>query len=138
MYRNVIIAAGAILILVSMYVKGRMDEREILNAFKREVAAAAKAQEARNESVQKQRDLFNKGVIDGYKAKLSAANAYVSGLRYDASSGRLSAPGAASGGTDGDAQNAIPAAPILAADCAATTIQLIQLQQWARGQVSIK
>ena len=138
LYRNLAIAVGVILLLAGVYAKGRLDEKVLFDAYKREVASAAKAQEARNESVQKQQDLLNKGVIDGYKAKLAAANSYINSLRYDPGSGKLSTASGTAGGTDGGAQDDIPPTPILAADCAATTVQLIQLQQWAKGQVSIK
>ena len=107
------------------------------SAYKVEVAAQSKAQEQHNQQVLEQRDLFNKGVVDGYKAKLAASNAYINSLHYNGSGSMPTASGSA-GGTNADSENDIPSAPILASDCAATTVQLVQLQQWAKGQVSIK
>ena len=107
------------------------------SAYKVEVAAQAKAQEQHNQQVLDQRDLFNKGVVDGYKAKLAAANSYINSLHYNGSSSMPSS-GDASAGVDGITANDIPSPSILAADCAATTVQLVQLQQWAKGQVTIK
>ena len=107
------------------------------SAYKVEVAAQSKAQEQHNQQVLEQRDLFNKGVVDGYKAKLAASNAYINSLHYNGS-GSMSSSGNAATGIDGDSQNDIPSASILASDCAATTVQLVQLQQWAKGQVEIK
>ena len=107
------------------------------SAYKVEVAAQSKAQEQHNQQVLEQRDLFNKGVVDGYKAKLAASNAYINSLHYNGSGSMSSTSGTATG-TDGSTENDIPPASILASDCAATTVQLIQLQQWAKGQVSIK
>ena len=105
--------------------------------YKTEIAAQVKSQEQHNQQVLEQRDLFNKGVVDGYKAKLAAANSYINSLHYNGSSSMPSS-GDASAGVDGITANDIPSPSILAADCAATTVQLVQLQQWAKGQVSIK
>ena len=105
--------------------------------YKTEIAAQVKSQEQHNQQVLEQRDLFNKGVVDGYKAKLAAANSYINSLHYNGSSSMPSSSDAATG-VNGDSQDDIPSASILASDCAATTVQLVQLQQWAKGQVEIK
>ena len=131
------IAVTTLMLLLGVYIKGRHDVQVKFDDYKREVSSLAKAQEAHNESVQKQQTLLNKGVIDGYKAKLAAANSYVNGLHYTGTSSVSTTSGSTTG-ADGYAEDGIPAAAILASDCAATTVQLIQLQQWAEDQADIK
>ena len=131
------IAVAILMVLGGVYMKGRHDIQVKFDAYKLEIASQAKAQEIHNQQVIEQRDLFNKGVVDGYKAKLAAANSYINSLHYNGSSSMSSASDS-SAGTNGDTANDIPAPAVLAADCAATTVQLIQLQQWAKGQVEIK
>jgi hypothetical protein len=136
--RYVGIAGAALMLFLGAYIKGRHDVQVKFDGFKAEVAAAAKAQEDHNKQIQSERDLFNKGVVDGYKAKLAAANAYINGLRYDSSTGKLSTPSDSTTGSNGGTANLIPPTPVLAADCARTTVQLMQLQQWVQGQGDIK
>ena len=131
------IAVAILMVLGGVYMKGRHDIQVKFDAYKLEIASQAKAQEIHNQQVIEQRDLFNKGVVDGYKAKLAAANSYINSLHYNGS-GSMPSTGNAATGVNGDSQNDIPSASILAADCAATTVQLVQLQQWAKGQVEIK
>jgi len=131
------IAVAILMVLGGVYMKGRHDIQVKFDAYKLEIASQAKAQEIHNQQVIEQRDLFNKGVVDGYKAKLAAANSYINSLHYNGSSS-MSSSSDASAGVDGVTANDIPSPSILASDCAATTVQLLQLQQWAKGQVEIK
>ena len=131
------IAVAILMVLGGVYMKGRHDIQVKFDAYKLEIASQAKAQEIHNQQVIEQRDLFNKGVVDGYKAKLAAANSYINSLHYNGSSSMPSSSNA-SAGVDGITANDIPSPSILASDCAATTVQLVQLQQWAKGQVEIK
>ena len=131
------IAVAILMVLGGVYMKGRHDIQVKFDAYKLEIASQAKAQEIHNQQVIEQRDLFNKGVVDGYKAKLAAANSYINSLHYNGS-GPMPTSGDSATGANGSSENDIPAPAILAADCAATTVQLVQLQQWAQGQVTIK
>jgi len=102
-------------------------------AYKAEVEAIAKVQEAHNESIVKQQDLVNKGIKNEYESKLSAVrNFYASGVR-NPSSGSMSGISPAPKGTDAET-----AYPILAGQCAETTAQLTSLQDWVNAQVGIK
>ena len=102
-------------------------------AYKAEVLAIAKVQEAHNESIVKQQDLVNKGIKNEYESKLAAVhNFYASGMR-NPSSGSMSGISPAPKGTDAET-----AYPILAGQCAATTAQLTSLQDWVNAQVGIK
>ena len=101
-----------------------------LVAFKAEVEAVAKIQQAKNESIVKQQTLVNKGIENEYQAKLSALKSYYGGLRQP-SSGQLSAIPQSTIGIDGKATN-------LELACAYTTQQLVSLQGWLRQQLEVK
>jgi len=101
-----------------------------LVAFKAEVEAVAKVQQAKNESIVKQQTLVNKGIENEYQAKLSALKSYYGGLRQP-SSGQLSAIPQSTIGIDGKATN-------LELACAYTTQQLVSLQGWLRQQIEVK
>jgi hypothetical protein len=101
-----------------------------LVAFKAEVEAVAKIQQAKNESIVKQQTLVNKGIENEYQAKLSALKSYYGGLRQP-SSGQLSAVPQSTIGIDGKATN-------LELACAYTTQQLVSLQGWLRQQLEVK
>ena len=101
-----------------------------LVAFKAEVEAVAKVQQAKNESIVKQQTLVNKGIENEYQAKLSALKSYYGGLRQP-SSGQLSAIPQSTIGIDGKATN-------LELACAYTTQQLVSLQGWIQQQLDVK
>ena len=101
-----------------------------LVAYKAEVEAVAKTQQAKNESIVKQQALVNKGIENEYQAKLSALKSYYGGLRQP-SSGQLSAIPQSTIGIDGKATN-------LELACAYTTQQLVSLQTWVLQQIEVK
>jgi len=101
--------------------------------YKKQVEIAAKEQEAKVESIQKQHELVTKGISDEYDAKLALIRQYYSnGVRQPNSSSVSSLSNTAS------IANAATAYNQLASDCAATTLQLIELQKWINEQVGIK
>lgn len=105
-------------------------EHRNLVAFKAEVEAVAKVQQAKNESIVKQQTLVNKGIENEYQAKLSALKSYYGGLRQP-SSGSMSAIPQSTIGIDGKATN-------LELACAYTTQQLVSLQGWVQQQIEVK
>ena len=123
-----------IAILASIFMAGLLlgwgYEYRNLVAFKAEVEAVAKVQQAKNESIVKQQTLVNKGIENEYQAKLSALKSYYGGLRQP-SSGQLSAIPQSTIGIDGKATN-------LELACAYTTQQLVSLQGWLRQQIEVK
>ena len=123
-----------IAILASIFMAGLLlgwgYEYRNLVAFKAEVEAVAKVQQAKNESIVKQQTLVNKGIENEYQAKLSALKSYYGGLRQP-SSGQLSAIPQSTIGIDGKATN-------LELACAYTTQQLVSLQGWLRQQLEVK
>ena len=111
---------------------GRYEHNNYIE-FKAEVIAQAKIQEAKNESIQKQSDLVNKGIKNEYEAKLSAVRNYYAGLQRNP--GGSSVPGISnpSSGT-----NESPAYYRLAESCSETTVQVIALQDWILQQAGVK
>ena len=101
--------------------------------YKKSVEIIAKTQEAKVESIQKQHELVTKGISDEYDAKLALIRQYYSnGVRQPNSSSVSSLSNTAS------ISNAATAYNQLASDCAATTIQLVELQKWINEQIGIK
>ena len=128
------ISYGRIAILAGIFVVGLFlgwrYEHGNLVAYKAEVKAAADQQIAKNESIQKQQALVNKGISDAYEAKLSALKSYYGGLR-NSSSGNLPSISNPASGVNESASDQLLA-------CAYTTQQLVSLQDWINLQVGIK
>lgn len=128
------ISYGRIAILAGIFVVGLFlgwrYEHGNLVAYKAEVKAAADQQIAKNESIQKQQALVNKGISDAYEAKLSALKSYYGGLR-NPSSGNLPSISNPTAGVNESASDQLLA-------CAYTTQQLVSLQDWINAQVGIK
>jgi len=101
-----------------------------LVAYKAEVEAVAKVQQAKNESIVKQQTLVNKGIENEYQAKLSALKSVYGGLRQP-SGGSMSGIPQSTIGIDGKATN-------LELACAYTTQQLVSLQGWVQQQIDVK
>jgi len=123
-----------IAILASIFMAGLLlgwgYEYRNLVAFKAEVEAVAKVQQAKNESIAKQQTLVNKGIENEYQAKLSALKSVYGGVRQP-SSGSMSPIPQSTIGIDGKATN-------LELACAYTTQQLVSLQDWLRQQLEVK
>ena len=103
-------------------------------AFKKEVEATAKAQEAKTESIQKQHELVTKGIQNEYDAKLATLrNYYKSTSVYN--NGSSTVPGISTAPKSADV---ITAYNELAGNCAQTTLMLVELQKWLNEQVGIK
>lgn len=130
-YRYLAIAIGIILTLVGVYAKGRLDEKALFDAYKREVAAVALAQESKNESLKKQQDLVSKGVRDEYEARLAAVRAYYGRMQYR--SGPMPTISNSTGGTNATSSNDIPVDPNLLLQCTETTLMLTSLQKWVEN-----
>jgi hypothetical protein len=121
-------------ILVGLFMAGLLlgwgYEHRNLVAYKAEVEAVAKVQQAKNESIVKQQTLVNKGIENEYQAKLSALKSYYGGVRQP-SSGSMSPIPQSTIGLDGKATN-------LELACAYTTQQLVSLQGWIQQQLDVK
>ena len=101
--------------------------------YKKSVEVAAKVQEAKVESIQKQHELVTKGISDEYDAKLALLrNYYANGVRQPNTSKLPTIPNAPSG------LDAITAYNLLAGQCSETTQQIVSLQKWINEQMGIK
>ena len=93
--------------------------------YKKSVEIAAKEQEAKVESIQKQHELVTKGIQDEYDAKLKLLRQYyANGVR---NTGASTMPGISSTSKLSDA---IAAYNVLAGQCAQTTLQVVEWQKW--------
>ena len=102
--------------------------------YKDQVRIAAEKQQAENESIQKQQALVTKGIQDEYDAKLTLLRQYyANGVRSNNGSSPMSGLSSTTKLSD-----AIAAYNQLASDCAATTLQVVTLQQWVNEQLSVK
>ena len=101
--------------------------------YKKSVDSAAKMQEAKVESIQKQNELVTKGIQDEYDAKLALIrNYYANGVRQPSTSGMSHFTDTAK------LFDASTAYAELAGNCAQTTLQLVELQKWINEQIGIK
>jgi hypothetical protein len=101
--------------------------------YKKEIANAAKAQEAHVESIKKQHQLVTKGIQDEYDAKLSLLRQYYSDGMRQPNSSSVSNLSNTTKLFDANA-----AYSELAGNCAQTTLMLVELQKWINEQLGIK
>ena len=101
-------------------------------AFKAEVETVAREQVAKVISIQKQQELVNKGITNGFQNQLRAVRNYYDGL-LNASGSKLPAVSEPT-----LRANESPAYYELASACAATTVQTIALQDWIKESAGLK
>ena len=104
------------------YYKGYSSEKERFDAFKADLQAQVKAQEAINEATKKQQDIIGKSIRSDYENKLSALKHYYNGVRQQSSTSLSTLP---SSSISINAET-----PNLELACSSTTQQLISLQEW--------
>jgi len=103
------------------------------DAYQVRVEAAGKEAQAKTESIQKQQELVNKGIQNEYEGKLAALRNYYGGMQLNSSGRTMSGISPAPKGTDAET-----AYPILAGQCAETTLQVNLWQEWATQNGLIK
>ena len=103
--------------------------------YKKSVEIAAKTQEAKVESIQKQQALVTKGIENEYEAKLAAVRSYYKSTSVwnNPSSSKVS--GISTAPTVADVATAYN---LLAGQCSEATLQLVSLQEWLNEQIGIK
>ena len=101
--------------------------------YKASVEAIAKTQEEKVQSIQKQQNLVNEGIKNEYEGKLAAIKSFYSRVQLNPSSSSMSGISPAPKGTDAET-----AYPILAGQCAETTLQVNLWQEWATQNGLIK
>jgi len=129
------IKAGLLIVLVcGVFFAGWHTRDRDFTIYKDQVRIAAEKQQAENESIQKQQALINKGIQDEYNAKLSLLRQYyANGVRNNNGASTVSGISSTTKLSD-----AIAAYNQLASDCAATTLQVVTLQQWVNEQLGVK
>ena len=123
------------LLLLGAFATGWGIRNRDFNDYKKEVANAAKAQEAHVESIQKQHELVTKGISDEYDAKLAAVRNYYKSTSVWNNNGGSKTSGLS---TAPSAVDVATAYNLLARQCAETTVQTIALQDWIKEQAGIK
>lgn len=126
-YARIGILAG---LFVAGLILGWTYEHRNLVVYKAEVEAVAKVQEAKNESIQKQQALVNKGIENEFQAKLGALRNRYDRVQYTSGS-QLPSLSDSTGKPNGAPAN-------LTLDCAVTTQQLVSLQDWIKEVTAIK
>ena len=103
--------------------------------YKKSVEIIAKTQEAKVESIQKQHELVTKGIANEYEAILAALRNYYKSTSVwnNPSSSKVSGISTAP-----TVANVATAYNLLAGQCAATTQQVVSLQDWINAQIDIK
>ena len=100
--------------------------------YKKSVEIAAKTQEAKVESIQKQHELVKKGIEDEYSAKLALLRQYyANGVRQPSTSNLSSIPDPTKSASFVPTNN-------LLIECAQTTLMLTELQKWYLEIAGIK
>ena len=129
-YAKLAILAGVFLVGSSF---GWYFPHRALVEYKASVEAAAKAQEAKVESIQQQHELVKKGIQDEYDAKLSLLRQYYSNGVRQPDPSKLSGIS-----TTASIANATAAYNQLASQCSETTLMLVELQKWLTETYSVK
>ena len=125
--------AGGIVCILSIFFAGWHIRDVDFMAYKAEVKAEGQKQEAHNQAVEQQHKLINKGIQNEYEGKLAALRNYYGRVQFNPSSSSVSGISPAPKGTDAET-----AYPILAGQCAETTLQVNLWQEWATEHGLIK
>ena len=127
---TLLIKIGAALALCAvMYFMGWNHEHKRLVAYQAEVAAVGKAQEVINAAKVKEHETISTAITNQYEARLSAVHSYYADrVQLNTSSGNLPTVSKPT-----SCPNASTADTVSARQCAETTLQLTELQNWVRS-----
>jgi uncharacterized protein (UPF0333 family) len=127
---TLLIKIGAALALCAvMYFLGWNHEHKKFVAYQAEVAAVGKAQEIINAAKVKEHETISNSIANQYEARLSAVHSYYSErVQPNPSSGSVSTVSKPT-----NCPNAAPTNTVPAGQCAETTLQLTELQNWVRS-----
>ena len=111
------------------YFMGYSHEHKKFVAFQAEIAALGKAQETINAAKVKEHETISTSIANQYEARLSAVHSYYADrVQPNPSSGNLPTVSKPT-----SCPNAATADTISARQCAETTLQLTELQNWVRS-----
>lgn len=126
-----LIKIGAALALCAvMYFLGWNHEHKKFLAYQAEVAAVGKAQEVINQAKVKEHETISTAIANQYEARLSAVSNYYAERLLDPSASSSSMPAVSKPAI---CANATPTNAVSARQCAETTLQLTELQNWVRS-----
>jgi len=131
-YINYIKIGLAVMALCFASYLGYSFEHSKLVAYKTQVEAAGKIQEAHNQEVVREQKFVTEKITNDYKNQLARVHSYYGGL-HDSSSGSMSSPSNTLVRVNGFTTD-----PVFAEQCAATTAQTVALQQFIQEQLAIK
>lgn len=128
---RIIAAIGLVLAIFGFgYYKGYSSEKEKFNQYKAEIEAQVRTQEAVNANIIKRQDIITEGITNEYQAKLNRIkSSYANGVQLNKSTVTMSSASDSPFRTNEEAQNFV-------FDCAATTQQLMSLQDWLNSQIA--
>ena len=126
---------AALALCAAMYFMGWSHEHKKFVKYQAEVAALGKAQEIINQAKAKEHETISTSIANQYEARLSAVHSYYAERLLDTStnSGSVSTVPKPT-----QCVNATPANAVSARQCAETTLQLTELQNWVRGITNAK
>jgi hypothetical protein len=111
------------------YFMGYSHEHKKFVAFQAEIAALGKAQETINAAKVKEHETISTSIANQYEARLSAVHSYYADrMQSNPSSGNLPTVSKPT-----SCPNATTADTVSARQCAETTLQLTELQNWVRS-----
>ena len=111
---------------------GWLHEHDKLTAYQASVEAIAEQQERHNAEIIAKHNETTKAIHDDYKKRLDDLHSYYNDRVRDQGSCRVPASPESTSITDGNPSNNQPLATTDAEQCAAVTLQLLELQQWVR------
>ena len=125
-----LIKAGIVLAVCAlMYFLGWNQEHKRFVAFKAEVAAVGKAQEVINAAKVKEHEVISDSITNQYEARLSAVHSYYADrVQLNTSSGSVSTVSKPTVCPNAAITDTVPAR-----QCAETTLQLTELQNWVKS-----
>ena len=115
------------------YFKGHRSVQEKFDQYKAEVVAIAAAQEEKTKAIEAKNQRLNEETKNAFNNQLANLRAYY-GMRNKGSGTVSGLPDPAFRVNDYSPDN-LPPTPILASQCAETTLNLLVLQNWVRGVV---
>jgi len=128
---TLLIKIGAALALCAvMYFMGWNHEHKKLIAYQAEVAAVGKAQEVINQAKAKEHETISTAITNQYEARLSAVHSYYGDRLLDT---RASSSSVSPVSKPTSCPNATTTDTVSARQCAETTLQLTELQNWVRS-----
>ena len=129
-------AVITLMLLLGVYAKGRHDVQVKFNAYKAEVKLAAEEQARESAKVDAKNLKLFKETQDAYNTQLANLRAYYLMRNNGKGLGTVPQVSSAPAGADGYSPDNLPPTPVLASQCAETTLNLIALQNFVRGAMN--